>query len=235
MALKEQLTLAGIDHDWLIGDNESLVHRARMKMSRTFLEDTEHDYKAWLDADIQFEPEDFGRLWALAQKDGGKNVYVGVYPMKKPGKSWFAAWHKGLLVKDLDRYDNPIEVDFAGTGFMLISRTAIEKVRKHLDVKYAVAKQLRKKMGETLTGMHKRVADEMLSQMQPDFGEEGGQRIPALYMTPIHNDGLESEDYHFCRLVREAGMKVIMDPKVRLYHWGMWAYGQFERLVWDAA
>jgi hypothetical protein len=49
--------------------------------------------------------------------------------------------------------------------------------------------------------------------------------VPALFMTPIHNDGLESEDYHFCRIAREAGFKITMDPSVRLKHWGQFAYG----------
>lgn len=49
--------------------------------------------------------------------------------------------------------------------------------------------------------------------------------VPGLYMTPIHNGGLESEDYHFCRIAREAGFKVMMHPRVRLKHWGNYPYG----------
>lgn len=50
-------------------------------------------------------------------------------------------------------------------------------------------------------------------------------RVPALYMTPVHDDGFESEDYHFCRRARAAGFEVIMDPSIRLKHWGQIAYG----------
>lgn len=50
-------------------------------------------------------------------------------------------------------------------------------------------------------------------------------RVPALYMTPIHNDGFESEDYHFCRKAREAGFKIIADPAIKLGHWGQARYG----------
>jgi GT2 family glycosyltransferase len=44
-------------------------------------------------------------------------------------------------------------------------------------------------------------------------------------MTPVHNDGFESEDYHFCRRAREAGFTIIMDPAVRLGHYGQYRYG----------
>lgn len=49
--------------------------------------------------------------------------------------------------------------------------------------------------------------------------------VPAIFMTPIFNGCLESEDYHFCRIAREAGSKLMMDPSVRLKHWGSYAYG----------
>jgi hypothetical protein len=49
--------------------------------------------------------------------------------------------------------------------------------------------------------------------------------VPALFMTPVHHGTLESEDYHFCRLARESGYKIIMDPKVKLGHWGLYRYG----------
>jgi hypothetical protein len=50
-------------------------------------------------------------------------------------------------------------------------------------------------------------------------------RVPALYMTPIHNDGFESEDYHFCRIARDHGYRVIGDPSLKLGHWGLSRYG----------
>jgi hypothetical protein len=232
--LKEDLTKLGVDHDWLIGTNESLVHRGRMEMTATFLT-THYDWMMWLDADIEFTSEHVAALWNMAtDPKKGAEVAVGVYPMKKPGKSWFAAWYQGKLVKNLDQFKGPIEVDFAGTGFMLISRVALAKVMQHLRAKYEIAQALRKAMGEDLTGLRKLVADEMLEAMAPDFEGSEKKRVPALYKTPIYHDGLESEDYHFCRIAREAGLKIVMDPKVKLAHWGMYAYGQFEHLAFSA-
>ena len=182
--LKEDLTNLGIAHDWLIGTNESLVTRARNEMTASFLA-TEHTHMMWLDADIEFTSQDVANLWNI-QAD----IAVGCYAMKLRDKQWFAAWKDGELVKDLDQFEGPIEVDYAGTGFMLIRREVIEA----------------------------------LAETAPSYEGPNG-RVPALYMTPIHNDGFESEDFHFCRIARDANFKIIMEPSVRLRHWGEYAYG----------
>ena len=184
LALKEDLQKAGLKHDWLLGWNESLVTRARNEMTASFLK-TDFSHMMWLDADIEFDPEHVAKLWNL-----DADIAVGVYAMKKRNEQWFAAWKDGALVKNLDQFTGPIEVDYAGTGFMLINRRVIEKLAGK---------------SESYEGPH--------------------GRVPALYMTPIHNDGFESEDYHFCRKAREAGFKIIMDPSVRLGHYGQYRYG----------
>lgn len=185
MNLKEELTKQGVPHDWLIGWNESLVHRARMEMAASFLE-TDHTHLMFLDADIEFTPDDVAKIWNL-----NADIGVGVYAMKKRDAQWFAAWKDDELVHDLDQYSGPIEVDYAGTGFMMIRRDVVE----------------------------------VLAKLCGSYEGQNGRRIPALFMTPIHNDCLESEDYHFCRVAREAGFKVIMDPSVRLGHWGQYRFG----------
>jgi hypothetical protein len=182
--LKEELTQKGVPHDWLIGKNDSLITRIRNEMTATFIA-SNHSHLFWIDADIEFLPEDVAAVWNLEADIG-----VGVYAMKKPDKQWFAAWKDGALVKDLDQFKGPIEVDYAGTGFMCISRCVFEKLAK-------------------TTSSYE--------------GPDG--RVHAFYMTPLHDDGLESEDYHFCRLAREAGYKIMMDPKVRLGHVGQFTYG----------
>lgn len=184
LELRLELSRAGMGHDWLIGTNESLITRARCEMTRTFLT-SDHTHMFWLDADIEFTPEDIQKVWNM-----DSDIGVGVYAMKKPDKQWFAAWKDGELVKDLDQYSGPIEVDYAGTGFMCIKREVIE----------------------ALTAKH--------GTYKGSWGD-----APALYMTPVHDGFLESEDYHFCRLAREAGFKVMMDPSVRLGHYGQYRYG----------
>lgn len=181
--LKEELTNQGIRHDWLIGVNESLVHRARMEMTASFL-DTNHSHMMWLDADIEFEPTDVANLWNLET-----DIAVGFYAMKRPDMP-LSAWLNGKIVKLEDCPQQPFAVDYAGTGFMLLSRKVIETLAK-------------------TSGSYE--------------GPHG--RVPALYLTPVHDDSLESEDYHFCRKAREAGFKIIGDPSIRLGHWGLARHG----------
>lgn len=182
----EELTRAGIANDWNIPEtNDSLVHRARMKIAKTFLDRKDFSHLFWIDADIEYGPAEVAALYNL-----DADIAVGVYAMKKRDAQWYAAWKDGKLVKDLDQFTGPIEVDCAGTGFMLIKRNVLET----------------------------------LAEIVPKFDDDV-KDIPALFMTPIHNGGLESEDYHFCRIAREAGFKVIMDPSVRLKHWGSYAFG----------
>jgi hypothetical protein len=184
MNLKDELNRQGVEHDWLIGWNESLVHRARMEMTATFLT-TSFASMMWLDADIDYVPEDVAKLDNM-----DADIAVGVYAMKKRDEQWYAAWKDGALVKNLDQFSGPIEVDFAGTGFMLIKRHVIEALAREIE----------------------------------SYDGQNGE-VPALYMTPIINRCLRSEDYFFCEIARKAGFKVVMDPSVRLGHWGIYRYG----------
>ncbi len=120
LSLKHDLVSVGLLHDWCMGTNESLITRARNEMTASFL-GTEHTHMFWLDADMSFEPEDIAKIWNL-QADIG----VGVYALKRPDKPGFAAWHGGRLVTNLEQFGGPIEVDYAGTGFMCIKREVIE-------------------------------------------------------------------------------------------------------------
>jgi len=185
MNLKDSLHQAGIAHDWLIGWNESLVHRGRMEMVASFLK-TDHTHLFWLDADIEFTPEDVAKVWNM-----DADIGVGVYCMKKREELWFAAWVNGALIKDLDQFEGkPTEVDFAGTGFMCIKRNVIET---------------------------------LAAKLESYDGPPGN--VPALFMTPIIERNLMSEDYYFCREARAAGFKVMVEPTVRLGHWGIYRYG----------
>lgn len=181
--LQLELIHHGIVHEFLFRGNESLVHRARMGMTKTFL-DSDYDNMMWIDADMDFKPDDVEKIFAL-----NADISVGVYRMKHEG-SLFAAWVDGELVTDLDKFDGPVEVDYAGTGFMLIKREVLED----------------------------------LSAKVPKYENEV-KDIPALYQTPIHDGILLSEDYFFCKLARDNGYKIIMDPSVRPGHWGLSRYG----------
>lgn len=136
MNLKEELTQQGIRNEWLIQWNESAVHRARNTLAKTFLE-TDYEYMMFLDADIEFTPADVAQLWnvALGEEAG---IAVGVYPMKKMGAP-YAAWTKDGFVDDITPFREPMKVDYAGTGFMLIKRSVFEDL-KSPEIQYETTK-----------------------------------------------------------------------------------------------
>ena len=123
LELREALFMGGVGHDWLTLTNESLVQRGRNTIASRFL-GTKFEKLLFIDADIEFTAVDVSKLWNL-QTD----ICAGVYAMKKIGAG-YAAWHKGELVHDLDQFSSPIEVDYAGTGFMMIDRSVLEKMRE---------------------------------------------------------------------------------------------------------
>lgn len=130
LRLVEVLNAHGIEWTWFTLGNESLIPRARNTCAATFLGETDYKYLMFVDADIEFTVDDFGKLYHFAESDG-MEVVCGVYRMKKPG-SRYAAWRDGEQIYDLDRFGGePITVDYAGTGFLLIARTAFEKIRAH--------------------------------------------------------------------------------------------------------
>jgi len=183
MLLQKDLLEVGLKHDFNFGRNESLIHRARNEMAGWFLK-TDFERHMWIDADIEFEPEDVAKLWNM-----DADICVAAYSMKLPSKP-LSAWKDGKLVKIEDCPSEPFEVDYAGTGFMMIKRRVYE------------------------------ILSDVVDHYQ---GPDG--RVSAFYMCPVHNGGLESEDYHFCRIAREAGFKVMMDPSIRLGHIGQFRFG----------
>lgn len=184
LALCRDLTAIGVPFDWLTARNESLISRGRMELTASFLEG-DYTHMMWLDADIDFVPEDVAKLWNL-QTD----IAVGFYAMKRKDMP-LSAWKDDKLLRLEDCPDEPFEVDVAGTGFMMIRREVIVK----------------------------------LAEIHGTYEGQNGRRVPAIYMTPIHDGILESEDYFFCRIAREAGFKIIGDPSIKLGHWGLTRYG----------
>lgn len=211
LELCRELTEQGIAFDWLLRWNESLVHRARMGMTAQFLQ-TDHTHMMWLDADIEFTPEDVAKVWNM-----DADIGVGVYRMKTP-ESKYAAWVDGKLVEDLGQFTGPVAVDYAGTGFMMIKREAAQKLISHLDAVEAKYRAILEDLPERDRGFMERFIP--FSNYENEM-----KNIPALYMTPISGGTLLSEDYFFCELVRESGLRVMMDPTVKLTHWGITGYG----------
>lgn len=60
----------------------------------------------------------------------------------------------------------------------------------------------------------------VFEQMEVQEAEYGGK-----YFASEIKDGVDlSEDYYFCDKVRQSGMEVLLEPSIRLKHWGQQAW-----------
>lgn len=123
-----ELSAIGFDYDMTFGQ-DSAVHRNRYFLTDSFMR-SRFEYMFFIDADIEFTTAQVLDLHQTVN-GGAADVAVGCYKLKQDG-AMLAAHHGGKLVALTDLPDQPFEVDYAGTGFMLINRRAFELIRPDL-------------------------------------------------------------------------------------------------------
>jgi len=212
--------------------NESLITRGRNTLTSFFMENKSATHMFFIDADIEFNPEDVLRMVAY-----DKPIVVGAYPKKAINwTSILGAARNGELketadtieghssnyvvnfdfLKDTDGgqtpqvhvSDNLVKLKDAGTGFMCIQKEVIQKMfDKNPDLKY--------------------VNDINVDQkFEP--------HMYALFDTMIDPDSRRylSEDYTFCRRWQEMGGDVWLDPRTALNHIGHYTFrGNIRKLL----
>ncbi len=188
--------------------NESLITRARCNMTHQFLK-TDHDYLFWIDADIRFRAED-----ALRMLEADVDIIGGIYPKKEinwqqvrqaavDGKENLQNY-TGSFVVNLPpgqtsltvRQDQPCEVMYVGTGFMLIKRHVFEKLKKYTPT------------------------------FVSDMSVLAGEKIYAYYLDPVDKESgrLLSEDFYFCQQWIKRGGKIYAAPWCQLGHMGSYLF-----------
>lgn len=188
--------------------NESLITRARCNMTHQFLK-TDHDYLFWIDADIRFRAED-----ALRMLEADVDIIGGIYPKKEinwqqvrqaavEGKENLQNY-TGSFVVNLPpgqtsltvRQDQPCEVMYVGTGFMLIKRHVFEKLKKYTPT------------------------------FVSDMSVLAGEKIYAYYLDPVDKESgrLLSEDFYFCQQWIKRGGKIHAAPWCQLGHMGSYLF-----------
>ena len=164
--------------------NDSMITRARNKLIARFMLNKPASHLMFIDSDIVFQSEDIVRL--LLQR---VEVLGGIYPLKKiPVDYVFNPTMNPVHRGDL------IEVAHVGTGFMMIKKTAIEKlIEAHPELKY----------------------DDQLSS------EEEKQFTYAFFENSISSEGKYlTEDWTFCNYWKETGGSIYADVGVELGHIG---------------
>ena len=196
--------------------NESLITRARNALAKDFLA-SECTHLMFIDADIGFLAQDIVRM-VHADKD----IICGIYPKKEI--NWLEVTkavqagvppnelhkHTGAFVVNLvggatsaqgDVY-TPMEIANGGTGFMLIKREVFE----------------------VLIGRVPTYTNDMFAAVDDQTKKE---EINEFFTTSIDKESgnrLLSEDYHFCKIAKEAGFKVWAAPWAQLSHTGTYIF-----------
>jgi GT2 family glycosyltransferase len=187
----------------LAGD--SLIPRARNTLVAKFLAEPSATHLLFVDADISFTPAHVARLLAL-----GEDVAACVYPLKH--LDWddaaVARARAGELISTAPlRYvgkpaDPPerrgafLAADYAGTGLMLISRRAIQRLTQaHPELRYTAAHATLDTPSDLLFALFDTAID------------------------PVTRHYL-SEDYAFCARWRALGGKIWIDTEAILTHSG---------------
>jgi hypothetical protein len=207
---------AGIQMQYAYMMNESLITRARNSLAHDFLE-SDCTHLMFIDADIGFNPADIPPM-IHADKD----IICGLYPKKEI--NWIdvvKAVNAGVPAEQLHHYTGafvvnavgnaetiegsfgtPLEISNGGTGFMVIKREVFEgligKVPTYNNDMFLAVDQERKV----------KVINEFFAT---SIDEESGNR-------------LLSEDYHFCKIARQAGYKVYAAPWAQLSHCGSYIF-----------
>jgi hypothetical protein len=203
--------------------NESLITRGRNTLNSFFMENKEATHLFFIDADIEFNPEDILRMVAY-----DKPIVVGAYPKKAVNwnsiieaaradgtetaetieghSSNYVVNFDFLKDKDGNRtpqvqiVDNLVKLKDAGTGFMCINKNVMQ--------------QMFDAMPET-----KYVNDINVDAKFEPF-------MYALFECIIDPESRRylSEDYTFCRRWQDMGGDVWLDPRTALNHVGHYTF-----------
>jgi hypothetical protein len=200
----------GLFVDLMGGD--ALITRARSRLAARFLAHKEATHLLFCDADIGFAPENLFRLLAA-----DKPVIGGVYPLKridwdkaraaaKADAPDLLAASLGYVIRFIPTPDHSVSIDdgiakvaYAGTGFLLIRRAALQRI-------VDAHPELKARMGD----MDDRLADEAVMVFETMIEPQTGQYL--------------SEDYAFCRRWLDLGGEIWADMEARLTHVGAAAY-----------
>ncbi len=242
--LRGSLVISNVLHDWLVTDNESLITRARNTSVARFMFDKEYcgyDRFMFIDADIEFTAQDVMELWNM-----DVDVATAAYRQKKEG-SCLSAWMSGEQAKleSLEGMTENVEVDYAGTGFLMIKRHVFEKMAEA----YPELRHKEGNVGEVyaffdtgVTGTEYpidllRYCEELIEDVigGKDFKEEYLKELLERIECVTTDKGWEdkfycSEDYAFCERARNdisisekikrTGFKIMLNPEIRLGHVG---------------
>lgn len=206
----------GINTQWYMLANESLIQRGRNSIVNFFLKETSHDYLMFIDGDIGFPADSI-----LQMLRHNKDIVCAPYPKKMimwdkikeavlAEEENFHEYGSSYVYNLTDNHEPSkenalLQIKHGGTGFMLIKRRVFDKL-KHSVPKYRIS----------------HVKDANNNFVHEEHLEFFGVSIAGGLLL--------SEDWHFCELWTNAGGKIYLDGSIRLTHTGTHVFdGNFSK------
>jgi hypothetical protein len=189
--------------------NESLITRARNTLTEMFLR-TYDDYLLFIDSDQGF---DASAIVTMIEED--VDLIGAAVPMKginwervrsaakedKEDLSNFTSIYNVNISNEQKKHlrENPkqiTEVDYIGSGLMLINRSVFQKLKEH--------------------------TPSYRSDQASTGGISYGETVYDFWRTEIdpESNRLLSEDYNFCKMWKQLGGKIYLAPYVKVVHVG---------------
>jgi hypothetical protein len=205
LALQRMLIRSRIGNDVCL-HSDSLITRARNRISERFLLQPEYTHLLFIDADISFDPET-----VLRYLEFDKDIVAGIYPIKKlnlhelrrlpvdddsVAEAATYEYSSAIDMNSADIQDGFAKVEYAASGFMLIRRQVLESMATHYpELKY-----------------------------QDDCTGDGISVCHGFFNTIIHEGCFLPEDYSFCKRWRDMGGEIWADVAGRFDHIGRYVY-----------
>lgn len=174
----------------------SLIPKCRDEIIHQFLFDEAQqpfDYLLCIDSDVIWNPEAVPPMLAasIAHDDA---VIFGSYPVKRDEPLFHIepmAKPDGTAI-----YSGPLlRVNSGAAGFMLLPRTVLKM-------------------------MYEKYKDELSYTAGGDFTREDGTKVCAMFTPCIIRDKYRGEDIAFCIRMGQAGVRMYLDPRIKLTHIG---------------
>lgn len=177
-----------IDVEPLIVASGSLLVAERNRIVQAFWE-SDCTHLLCIDADLGWPPQA-----VLAMLESKKEFVAGCYPARDPSNKekefLFRPEYNnsGLIIQE----KHLLKMQYIPAGFMLISRSVIEKMRdKHPDLYY-----------------------------EPKYSRNNPEAGYCFFNTEVWQGEFWGEDFVFCRKAREAGVEIWVDPLIQFDHAG---------------
>lgn len=214
-----------------VGISSSVVHWSRnMMIAALYQSGQSFDYVLFVDDDMTFEPD------ALMRLLGHKKDIVGGLCVRRQDPPMPTIRHLGkdLRYSTIVRWDPKetlMEVDATGTGFMLISRAAIDSIGEYY-LRCGFERQTFGRMFNAAARDHEattvveglEVELGIVEKQRRDHYRHGSNAFWFQFLNQLTGEGEYGEDISFCLKAKLVGLPIYVDNTVTPGHVGDYVY-----------